>query len=104
MAYVSSWLQADIQRGAVRGLLSARKQTLANRVSEPAPLMSGYRSKADVGGDADLRPVMTQSSHRLDSDSMAAFGQERPFLGFVSKIRLRIRGQPFEGDGEDSEK
>ncbi len=58
---VGLWLEADIQRLAVRGPLSAQKQTLANLISEAARFRSGYRSKADAGADAVLCPVMTQA-------------------------------------------
>ncbi len=48
--YVGSWLEADIRQVTLRGLLSARKQTLANWTSEAARSESAYRSEADIGG------------------------------------------------------
>ncbi len=47
-AYVSLWLEAEIRRSALRGPVSAQKQTLANRFSEAVRFTSGYRSKADA--------------------------------------------------------
>ena len=47
-AYVSSWLEADIQRLAVRGPLSAQKQTLKTLHRGTRRSASAYRSKADV--------------------------------------------------------
>ena len=63
VADVRSWLQADIQRRAVRGLLSARKRTLANRISQAAHSTSAYRSKADVGNELAQCLLLTQSGH-----------------------------------------
>ena len=45
---VGLWLSADIRRATLRGPVSARKQTLANRISEAARFRSGYRSEADI--------------------------------------------------------
>ncbi len=55
------WLQADIQRRAVRGLLSARKRTLANRISQAAHFTSAYRSEADIERLRHRCLVLTQA-------------------------------------------
>ncbi len=45
---VRFWLEGDIRRNTLRGLVSARKRTLANRISETARFTSAYRSEADI--------------------------------------------------------
>ena len=62
---VCLWLKADIRRALTQGPVTARKQTLANRVSEPAPLMSGYRSEADVGDDVAQCLLVTLTCESL---------------------------------------
>ena len=58
---VSLWLSADIGRTAPRGPVSARKQTLANRIPEAARSRSAYRSEADIGDEVAQCLLMTQT-------------------------------------------
>ncbi len=60
---VGLWLEGDIRRPTLRGLLSARKQTLANRISEAARFRSGYRSEADIARRLRQCLLVTLNGH-----------------------------------------
>ncbi len=59
--YVWLWLEGDIRQATLRGPVSARKQTLANRISEAARFMSAYRSEADIGDELAQCLLVTQA-------------------------------------------
>ena len=83
---VGLWLKADIRPVTLRGLLSARTQTLADCISEIGRSTSAYRSEADVGDEIAGCLLLTPRRHREFRASVrdGRNGEEFPVTGDIS--------------------